>query len=352
MKANRFYFIVMLAITAGLGYLTFQILRPFIAPIMWGLVLSIVFYPVYNYLARYLKWKSLSSFIVLVIIIAIIIGPFSYFSYLLISELQDVSRHMDTGNMALLHDIMNYPAVHYVLDWISTIFHLPFSEADIEKTLTDNALLMGKDLIGKIPRGLGSVVTVFINFIFMSLAIFFMFKDGAAFLRISRDYMPFSEQQKERLASQIRDIVISTIYGGVLVAVLEGIIGGIAYSALGLRSPVLWGATTAIASFIPMVGSFAVWGIIALYFFLQVSVMKGVILVLIGIFGISLIDYGLRPVLIGSRTRMPVIVIFFSVLGGIKFFGLLGLIMGPLVVALFVSVMDIFRNIETDRNPG
>ena len=78
--------------------------------------------------------------------------------------------------------------------------------------------------------------------------------------------------------------------------------------------------------------------------------MKGVILVLTGIFGISLIDYALRPVLIGSRTRMPVIVIFFSVLGGIKFFGLLGLIMGPLVVALFVSVMDIFRNIEADRN--
>ena len=339
----------MLAITAGLGYLTFQILRPFIGSIMWGIVLSIVFYPLYNYLGRYLKWKSLTSFIVLVIIIAIIIGPFSYFAYLLINELQDISRHLGTGNMALLHDVLSYPTVHYLLDWISTIFNLPFSEADVEKTLTDNALLMGKDLIGKIPGGLGSVVTVFINFIFMTLAIFFMLKDGAAFLRKSRDYMPFSEQQKDRLATQIRDIVISTIYGGVLVAVLEGITGGIAYSALGLRSPVLWGAATAISSFIPMVGSFAVWGVIALYFFLQVSVMKGVILVLVGIFGISIVDYGLRPMLIGSRTRMPVIVIFFSVLGGIKFFGLLGLIMGPLVVALFVSVMDIFRNIETDR---
>ena len=349
MRENRFYFIVMLAIIAGLGYLTFQILRPFIAAIMWGIVLSIVFYPVYNYLARYLKWKSVNAFIVLVIIIAIIIGPFSYFSYLLISELQDITRHMDTGKMELIQDVMSYPTVHYLLDWMSTIFHLPYTEADIEKTLADNFSLMGKDLIGKIPSGLGSVFTFFINFIFMALAIFFMLKDGAAFLRKSRDYMPFSEQQKERLDSQIRDIVISTIYGGVLVAVLEGIMGGIAYSALGLRSPVLWGAATAISSFIPMVGSFAVWGGIALYLFGQVSVMKGVILVLIGIFGISLIDYALRPMLIGSRTRMPVIVIFFSVLGGIKFFGLLGLIMGPLVVALFVSVMDIFRNIETDR---
>ncbi len=349
MRANRFYFIIMLAITAGLGYLTFQIVRPFIAPIMWGIVLSIVFYPVYNYLAKYLKWKSLNALIVLVIIIAIIVGPFSYFSYLLISELQEISLHMNTGQMELLHDVMSNPSVHYLLDWISTIFHLPYNEADIEKTLSDNALLMGKDLIGRIPSGLGSVVTVFTDFILMALAVFFMLKDGAAFLRKSRDYMPFSEQQKDRLASQIRDIVISTIYGGVLVAVLEGITGGIAYSALGLRSPVLWGAATAISSFIPMVGSFVVWGGIALYLFVQVSVTKGVILLLIGIFGISLVDYGLRPVLIGSRTRMPVIIIFFSVLGGIKFFGLLGLIMGPLVVALFVSVMDIFRNIEADR---
>src|SRR5208283_6250313 len=112
MKANRFYFIVMVAITAGLGYLTFQILSPFIASIMWGIVLSIVFYPVYNYLGRYLKWKSLNAFIVLVIIIAIIIGPFSYFSYLMISELQDISRHIGAGKMELMNNVMSYPAVH------------------------------------------------------------------------------------------------------------------------------------------------------------------------------------------------------------------------------------------------
>lgn len=350
MRATRFYFIVMLSIVAGLGYLTFRIIHPFLAPIMWGIVLSIVFYPLYSYIKSFLKWEWLASLIVLSIIISTIVGPFSYFSYLLINEIREISVHMGAGRIEALQDILQYPTVHYILNWITAVFNLPFTDIDIEKTIIDNAVVMGKALIGNIPVGLGSVITVFVNFIFMSLAIFFMLKDGAAFLLKSRDYMPFSEQQKDRLASQVRDIVISTIYGGVLVAILEGITACIAYTVLDLRSPVLWGAATAIASFIPILGAFTVWGAIAAYLFLKVSVIKGIEMTLIGVLGISLIDYGVRPVLIGNRTRMPAVVIFFSVLGGIEFFGMVGLIMGPLVVALFMSVMEIFRTFETDRN--
>ncbi|MBF0560064.1 MAG: AI-2E family transporter [Nitrospirae bacterium] len=350
MRATRFYFIAMLFLVASLGFLTFKIIDPFLTPIMWGIVLSIVFYPLYSFSLRYLKWKWLASLIVLCIIIAIIVGPFSYFTYLLINEVRDISSHMGTGKNEALQNILRDPTVHYLLNWTTNVFNLPFTDADMEKTILDNAALIGKELIGKIPVGLGSVITVFINFIFMSLSIFFMLKDGAAFLLKSRDYMPFSEQQKEKLASQIRDIVISTIYGGVLVAIMEGIIAGIAYTVMDLRSPVLWGAATAAASFIPMLGAFAVWGVIAAYLFVKVSVLKGIEMTLIGVFGISLIDYGVRPILIGNRTRMPAVVIFFSVLGGIEFFGLVGLIMGPLVVALFLSVIEIFRNFEADRN--
>ncbi|MGD0281480.1 MAG: AI-2E family transporter [Dissulfurispiraceae bacterium] len=350
MRANRFYFIVMLALVASLGYLTFLILRPFLAPIIWGIVLSIVFYPLYSYAMRYLKWKWLASLIVLVIIIAVIIGPFSYFSYLLINEVRDISNHLGTEKLGALQNITRHPVVHYLIDRVIDVFNLPYTEADIESIIINNAAIMGKDIIGSIPRGLGSVITVFINFIFMTLIIFLMLKDGAAFLLKTRDYMPFSEQQKDRLASQIRDIVISTIYGGVLVAILQGITGGIAYAMLGLESPVLWGAATAIGSFIPMLGAFTVWGVIAAYLFIHVSVLKGFMLTMIGVFVIGPMDYVLRPVLIGNRTSMPAVVIFFSVLGGIESFGLLGLIIGPLIVALFLSVIEIFRNFEADRN--
>lgn len=350
MRTNRFYFIVMLAIVIGLGYLTYQIIRPFLVPLIWSIVLTIVFYPLYSYVSRYVKWKGLASLIVLIIIVAVLIGPFSYFSYLLVSEVQAITSNISSGKLQSLHDVLRYPAVKYLVLKTMDVFGIPMSEADIEQNLVYNASGIVKEIVGKIPIGLGSVFTFFIDFILMVFTVFFMLKDGAAFLQKSRDYMPFSEKQKERLAMQVRDVVISTVYGGVVVAIVQGIIGGVAYAGLGVRSPVLWGLCTAISSFIPLLGTFTVWGPIALYLFIQVSVAKGIIMTLIGIFGMTLLDSVLRPVLIGNRTSMHTVIIFFSVLGGIQFFGVVGLVVGPLVVAIFLSVLEIFRNFERVAN--
>ncbi len=339
----------MLAIVAGLGYLTFQIIRPFAVPIMWSIVLSIVFYPLYIYVARYVKWRGLASFLVLLIIVAIIVGPFSYFSYLLVSEVKEISKHIDTWKLGSPQDILSYPIVKDMVVKALEACNLSMSQADIENNLATNASGIAKELAGKLPIGLGGVFTFFLDFILMVFTVFFMLKDGAAFLRKSKDYLPFSEQHKEKLVKQVRDVVISTVYGGVVVAIVQGIIGGIAYGGLGIRSPVLWGLATAVSSFIPMLGTFTVWGVIALYLFIQVSVLKGIIMTLIGIFGMTVLDSVLRPVLIGNRTSMPAVFIFFSVLGGIGLFGVVGLVMGPLVVALFLSVLEIFKNFEESR---
>jgi predicted PurR-regulated permease PerM len=112
----------------------------------------------------------------------------------------------------------------------------------------------------------------------------------------------------------------------------------------------LWGFAISVASFIPLLGCFAVWGPAVVILFVQGAVWKAIALAIVGTFVISLIDNFIRPIIIGGRTKMPILVIFFSVIGGIKFFGLIGLIMGPLVVALFVSVIEIFRNLEGGQN--
>jgi predicted PurR-regulated permease PerM len=336
----------MLAFVAGLGYLTFQILRPFLGSLMWGIVLSIVFYPLYSYTLKYIKLKSLASLIVLVVICAIVVGPFSYFLYLLINEVQDIVTHLGSGKVETLHDILRQPTVISILERISSISHTAYTPEDIETSLIVKVSQLGKELVGKIPVGIGNLLSLLLNFVFMALAVFFMIRDGAGFLEKSRDYMPFSHKQKEMLASEIRDIVISTVYGGTVVAILQGTIGGVTYAALGIRSPVLWGLATSIASFIPLLGAVTVWGPIALYLFFNGFILKGIIMIIIGVFGISIMDFAVKPVLIGNRTSLPVIFIFFSVIGGIGFFGVVGLIMGPLVVALFLSVLEIFRTFE------
>lgn len=350
MANNRFYTVIMAVLVLVLGYLTYQVIRPFLAPIAWAIVLSIVFYPLFIFVMKYVKWRSMASLITVFIILLIIIGPFSYISYLLVDEIQNISGSLDGGTVESVRDLLGHRGVRYVAEKIGSLFNVSITEAELYKAITGNLSMVGKEILRNIPVGVGNVMGLFVNFIFMAFSIFFILKDGADFLQRSRDYMPFSEEQKGRLATQIRDIIVSTIYGGVIVAIVQGIIGGIAYALLGIHSPVLWGLATAVASFVPLLGTSAVWGVITLYLFIQGEVWKGVILLLVGVFGISMVDNVLKPVLIGARTRMHILVIFFSVLGGINLFGLIGLILGPLVVALFVSVVEIFRNFEGGRH--
>jgi len=180
----------------------------------------------------------------------------------------------------------------------------------------------------------------------MAFTIFFLFKDGPGFLEKIRDYLPFSEKHRNRLVSQTKDMIVSTIYGGVVVAIVQGILGGLAFAVLGIRSPVFWGSSMALMSFVPVVGTSVIWVPASLILLSQGAYAKGIALILIGVFVISMVDNVLKPLIIGGRTKMPTIIIFFTVLGGIKVFGLLGLIMGPLVFALFLSVFQIFKAIE------
>lgn len=348
MPSNRFYFLTLTSLIIVLGYLSFNILKPFLSPIAWAIVLSIVFYPVYAFICKYVRWRSLASLITLIIILLLIFGPFSYFSFLLVKELRDIADYVESGRLEGITDVLKHPNIKAIGDWITSWFG--FTEAELNKAIIESLSKLGRELPIKVTRGMGDAVTMILNFIFMSFSIFFILRDGTIFLKKIRDYMPFSDEQKDRLTGQIRDIIISTVYGGVVVAIVQGIIAGTAFAVLDIPSPVVWGLATSVASFIPLIGAFGIWGPAAIYLFISGAIAKGIALSIVGVFGISLIDNILKPVIIGGRTKMPILVIFFSVLGGIKLFGLIGLVMGPLVLAIFVSVVEIFRNIEGGQN--
>jgi len=345
---TRFYLFAVIALLLILGLLTYQILKPFLTPIAWAIVFSIIFYPVFVFTLKYTRWKSIAALITLTIILVVILGPFSYLTYMLVSELKDLAGYLEADKIEALESLMQHPSIKAVTDKILSVFNL--TEDELNQTIIDNISKMGKEMVGRITKGATNVVTISLDFIFMIFSIFFFLRDGPEFLNKTRDYMPFSEIQKDRLVKQIRDIIISTIYGGVAVAILQGMIAGLAFFFLGIPTPVVWGLATSIASFVPLLGAAAIWVPATGYLFLQGAVLKGIILAIVGLFGISLIDNILKPIIIGGRTKMPILVIFFSVLGGIKLLGLIGLIMGPLVIALFISVIEIFRSVEGGQN--
>jgi len=346
--ANRFYSATSIFLVILLGYLTYQILQPFIHAIAWAVVFAIVFYPVYSFLVKFLKVKSLSSIASLLIIILVIIGPFTYFSFVLVDEIGNLVQSVNKDTIDSIVNVFTRAKITRLIDRVQS--YLGMEGIGSTDALMENIRSLGKSVAHSLSAGIGNLAGMLIDFVLMLFALFFFLKDGQVILLRMRDYLPFSEEDKSRLMSKVRDMIISTVYGGVVIAVLQGALGGLGFYFLGIKSPVLWGCAMTIMSFLPLLGTFSIWGPATGYLFFEGSYIKGVVLLLYGTFVITMVDNILRPIIISGRTKMPTLAVFFSVLGGIKFFGIIGFIMGPLVLALFVSVFEIFRNIEGGEN--
>ncbi len=344
MKEHRFSFFVVLGLVLALGYLSYLILRPFLAPLAWAVVFSIVFFPVYNFFVKYGKWRSLAAGVTMVLVCVLILGPFSYFAYLLTVELSNVSP--ETFDFKSVANLLNHPLITPITGRLASFFSI--SQAQLQTSTVKALSDLGKTLVGYLPGRLGDAAGAALHFILMAFALFFFLRDGPQFLERLSLYLPFSRAHRDRLTRQVKDIVISTIYGGIIVALAQGFIGSLTFGFLGIHSPILWGLAISMSSFLPFAGSAIVWVPAALWLLLKGSVAGGLVLLFVGIFAISLVDNVLRPVIIRGRLRMPLLAIFFSVFGGIQLFGLIGLVMGPLVLGVFISVLDIFKDVERE----
>lgn len=344
MPANRFYTLIMLSVIGVLLYLNYQVFQPFLTSIAWALVFCVVFYPAYIFILKRVRIKALASLLTLLLIMAVIIGPFSYLAIDIVNEIQELIGTTETGSIEDLRSLLSDERVKDIAARVQP--YIGMKGATAEQLIIENAKKAGGVIIEKLSAGFGNVLSLTVNFIFMAFTIFFLLKDGPDFFNRIREYIPFSEEQKDKLVAQAKDLIVSTIYGGVIVAIVQGILGGLSFLILGLGSPVLWGGVMAVMSFVPLFGTSIVWMPASLILIIQGAYLKGIALVFIGVFVISMVDNILKPLIIGGRTKMPTVIIFFSVLGGIKFFGLLGLVFGPLVFALLLSVLEIFRAVE------
>ncbi|MCX8021862.1 MAG: AI-2E family transporter [Syntrophorhabdaceae bacterium] len=332
---------MLLSLVAVFGYLTYRIISPFLSALAWATVISIVFYPLYLYILRYVKWKTLSSTITICFILFLIFGPLSYLTYLLTVEVNSFIEGLKSERIDTIEEILNHPSIKVINSKLLTLFKI--SEAEFYKGVADTLTKLGKESMGIVKSGLSNFLSAALDFVFMVITVFFILTNGPHYIEKLGVYFPFSEGEKRRLASQAKDIITSTIYGGITVAAVQGFIGGITLSIMNVSSPVLWGLAIFLSSFIPLFGTFVVWGPIALYLLIKGLYIKSLILTIVGIFGISMADNILRPLFIKGKMKMPIILIFFSIIGGIKLFGFIGFIMGPLVVALFISILDMFR---------
>ena len=176
----------------------------------------------------------------------------------------------------------------------------------------------------------------------MLFALFIMLRDSDVFARELREVLPLPRDERERLLHDIRDLVIASVGAGIAVAAAQGAIGGVAFYLLGLGAPVVWGVVMGFSSLIPVVGAALIWVPAALWLLLSGEVGRGVIMLLVGALGISMVDNILRPLLLAGRTSVNGLVVFFGLLGGVAVFGFVGLVLGPIILVVTGRLLKLF----------
>ncbi len=197
-----------------------------------------------------------------------------------------------------------------------------------------------------------NVLGVTVNLLVTLLACFYLFRDGPALMKTLRDIAPLDPDYRERLLTITENVLFASVLSSFAVAAVQGTLGGIAFWIVGVPGPALWGIVMMLASFIPFVGASIIWAPVALYFLFSGDYLKAGILVVVGVLVIGTVDNILRPILISGRVELNGLLVLISVVGGISAFGLLGIVLGPVLIAVAVAVLAAERERRAAPSPA
>ena len=346
MKREHVFLILILFFASLFFYLFYRILSPFLEPVLWAIFIAIVSYPVYMKLQRSLKQRTvLSSAVMTALVMLIIVLPFSFLIFSLANEVVEGYHSVDemirTGRLqAYFEEVKKSPVLQWSLARLGPYADLSY--LDVEGFLVKNLKDVSTFLFNQFSKILKGLSSFFIGFLLTLLSLYYFFKDGYRLFETLKETLPIPPKERDLFFSRFRQMVSATIYGGLLVATIQGILGGSAFWFLGLPSPVLWGTAMGFLSLIPIGGTALIWLPASVILLIQGAFAKGIILLVIGVLVIGMVDNFLRPLLVGARTKIHPLLLFFSVLGGIQAFGLIGLVAGPLVVTLCLTLIEIY----------
>ena len=336
---DKTFLLLIIAISLGFAW----ILWPFYGAVLWGTVLAIVFAPLYRRLARSIRQqRNLAALTTVMIIVVIVILPLTLITASLVQEASGLYENFQSGELNLAR---NFQQVMDALPtWVANLldrFGLT-NLAEVQEKLSAG-LMKGSQFLAAQALNIGQTTFELIVRLFVMLyLLFFLLRDGDELFRIIKDAVPLRAEQQHALFSKFATVIRATVKGTIVVAVLQGALGGLIFWFLGIRAALLWAVLMAFLSLLPAVGAALVWLPVAIYFVVTGAVWQGLVLMAYGVLVIGLVDNLLRPILVGTDTKMPDYVVLISTLGGIEMFGLNGIVLGPLIAAMFTVGWGIF----------
>ncbi|MEY2927372.1 MAG: hypothetical protein RL367_1849 [Pseudomonadota bacterium] len=322
---------LLLGLTAGLC----AVLLPFWGSILWAVIGAILFAPLYGrLLARYPRWPSLCALAVTVGILLLFVLPALGLAGALVDQLVDI-YHLVQDQKFDAASLTKFQA--RLPDWAGAWMGGEMPDiAVLKERLSTGAMATFKSFLGKALSAGQDAFSLFLSISMMLYLGFFLIRDGAGLAQSVGAKIPLEPELRTKLAASFVSVIRATIKGGMVVALVQGTLGGLIFWILGLPAPLLMGVIMGIFSLLPAVGSGLVWVSAAAYLLVTGQVWQGVVLIIVGIFVIGMVDNLLRPVLVGKETGLPDYVVLFSTLGGIALLGFNGLLIGPAIAALFL----------------
>jgi predicted PurR-regulated permease PerM len=336
---SRALLVLLAAVSLGFGW----ILLPFYGTILWGAIFALLFSPMYRWwLPRLRRRRTLAALLTLLIVVVMVILPFALVTAALAQEAAAVYQRIQSGEWN--------PAVYLrgVFDalpsWLTArLDSLGLTDFAALQAKLVSVLTQASQLIATQALSIGFDTFDFVARVFIMLYLaFFLIRDGDSVLRALRRAIPLASEHQRELAEKFVTVTRAVVKGNLLVALIQGLLGGLAFWFLGVQSALLWAVLMAVLSLLPAVGAALVWAPVAVYLFANGEVWQGVALAAYGVLVIGLVDNVLRPVLVGQETRMPDYLVMISTLGGLAVFGINGFVLGPVIAALFIAVWHIY----------
>ena len=332
MPSDRLAGALSLAALAGLLYLLFLVVQPFLAPLGWAAVLAIVFYPMHERLER--RWGAgRGAAATTVAATLLVIGPMLLVTVAFVREAMDAAADLQNA------------FTEGRLAWIERAWQSLEQRVDLAALVTDAARRAAMLLAAQSGSVLRNVAGFVFTLIVALFATFFLLRDSRAIMAAVRRLLPLDEPVRERLISQTRELVSVSVTSSAIVAAVQGVLGGIVFAAVGIDAAVFWGVVMAFFCLVPL-GAWVVGLPAAVLRAAAGSIGRAVIVAGLGFGIVSSVDNVLRPALLSGGTRMNGLLILIALLGGVRVFGVLGLVLGPILVAAALALLNTYMAID------
>ena len=343
---TRSFLVFLLIVTVLFGL----VLEPFWGAIFWAAAVSVIFYPLQRRLVhRFNGRRNLAAITTLLSCMLIVVIPVLLVLSQVVREAIGLYQAIEEGDMSpggYLDQIRSaFPIIPQTLE------NLGIDTNNLREQISDFSVAASRYLAQETLTFGQSTLTFVLQLGMMLYLTFFLLRDGDTLIDLMVKALPLGDERERRLFDKFAEVTRATVKGNLVVAMVQGALGGFIFWVLGIPAAILWGVMMMVLSLIPAVGAALVWGPAAIYLFAVGNVVPGIVLVLYGVIIIGLADNILRPILVGRDTKLPDYLVLFSTLGGIALMGINGFVIGPLIADDFLTFWDIFMDeFNTDVN--